>query len=66
MRTKYPVRYLTKHREKLMGIALNVYPNAGPNPSVVGMRNLFWGQDAFLVRQGQYVYKVPSEVYYSV
>lgn len=38
-------------------------PSAGPNCSVRGMKKLFWGEDAYCVRCGQYVYKVPKYVW---
>lgn len=44
---------------------LERYPNAGPNPCIAGMRKLYWGKDAWLIRCGQYVYKVPREVWFS-
>jgi hypothetical protein len=49
-----PIRYA----ERLDG-----FPNAGPRPSVLGMKNLYWGMDAFCVRCGPYVYNVPQRVY---
>jgi hypothetical protein len=33
-------------------------PNAGPRPSITGMRNKYWGKDALLVKQGNYVYRI--------
>lgn len=33
-------------------------PNAGPNCNVKGMRNLYWGKNAVLVKKGQYVYYI--------
>lgn len=31
-------------------------PMAGPNPSITGMRKLYWGEFAKIVKQGQYIY----------
>ena len=53
-RTKFPVRYLDKATCKRRGINLSAYPNAGPNCNVRGMRRLYWGVDAYLVRQSAY------------
>lgn len=30
--------------------------SAGPHPSLVGMRNQFWGRSALVVRAGAYLY----------
>lgn len=59
----HKTRYMTKAIEKANHINLDSYPNAGPNPSVLGMKRLFWGEDCYTVRQGQYVYKVPYSVW---
>ena len=53
-------------KEKAERLGLDKFPNAGPNPSIKGMKKLFWGEDAFLIRSGQYVYKVDKETYYSI
>lgn len=45
---------------------LDAYPSAGPYPNITGMRNLYWGKDAYIIRSGAYIYKVPAEVFYSV
>lgn len=39
------------------------YPSAGPYPNITGMKNLYWGLDAYCVRCGAYVYKVPFHVW---
>lgn len=44
---------------------LGQYPNAGPNPSVLGMKRKFWGKDAYVLRHDDYVYNVPKDVYYA-
>lgn len=56
-------KYLTEERAKSLGIDLSVYPSAGPNPNITGIKKLYWGKDAFCVKQGEYVYKVPAEIY---
>ncbi len=33
-------------------------PNAGPSPSIKGMRFKYWGKNAIIVKQGQYAYKL--------
>jgi len=47
--------YLPKRSFNLSGADI---PNAGPRPNVYGMRRNFYGRNALLVKQGEYVYKV--------
>ena len=42
---------------------LKDFPNAGPRPNIAGMRKLYWGKDALLIKCGQYVYKVNYETF---
>lgn len=42
---------------------LENYPSAGPNPNITGMKNMYWGKDAYCIKCGSYVYNVPKEVY---
>ena len=35
---------------------LNDYGSAGPNPNISGMKQNFWGNDAYTVKCGSYVY----------
>ena len=58
--------YLSKKRASTMGIDLSIYPSAGPNPSIKGMKKLYWGKDAHCIQQGVYVYKVPKDIYEQV
>jgi len=55
--------YASKRKLKAMRISLDGYPSAGPNPSIKGMKKLFWGKDALVVKTGAYIYKVPEDVY---
>ena len=55
--------YASKRKLKAMGISLDGYPSAGPNPSISGMKKLYWGRDALVVKSGVYIYKVPADVY---
>lgn len=36
--------------------ALSQYPNAGPNASIKGMRKLYWGKFAKIVKHKGYIY----------
>jgi hypothetical protein len=58
---KHPVKYVKK--KDLGLIDLDNYPSAGPYPSVTGMRKKFWGENACIIKNGVYIYKVPKEVY---
>ena len=42
---------------------LEKFPSAGPYPSVSGMRN-FWGSKAYLLRCGNYLYKVDPDTFF--
>lgn len=58
---KYPTIYVkvdTPGARKL-----EEFPNAGPRPSIIGMKERFWGTDALCIKCGQYVYKVDRETY---
>ena len=37
---------------------LSWYPNAGPNANITGMRNLYWGKNAYIIKCGAYIYNV--------
>lgn len=65
-KTKYPCRYLTTLDIKALGINLSSFPNFGPNGSISGMRRLYYGINALLVKHGAYVYNVSSRpnIYY--
>lgn len=39
------------------------YPNAGANASIKGMKRKFWGIDAYILKHGAYIYKVPYSIY---
>ena len=42
---------------------LSQYPNFSSSGSIIGMKKLYYGKDALLVRSGYWIYKVPQEVY---
>ena len=57
MRVKYlPVK---------IGERLNIsqYPNFHKSGSIKGMKKLYYGENALLVRCGEWIYKVPQEIY---
>jgi len=57
------VKYLKMKDTKRLGIGLDRYPSFSASGSVTGMRKLYYGNDAYLVRCGAYIYKVPGEIY---
>jgi len=44
------------------------FPSFGPHGSVIGMRRMYYGNDALLVRCGVYVYNVTKNprIYYDI
>jgi hypothetical protein len=42
---------------------LSVFPNFHRTGSIQGMKKMYYGKDALLVRSGNYIYKVTAEVY---
>ena len=58
------VRKLTKEEGRRVNI--DQFPNFSANGSIRGMKELFYGKDALLVRCGSYIYNVSSapEIYY--
>jgi len=55
--------YASAKKLKARGIDLSGYPSAGPNPSITGMKKLYWGIDAYVVKSGSYIYKVSGDLY---
>lgn len=53
MRTKR----LAKH---FKGFVEGKYPSAGPNPSIKGMKEKFYGKDSMCVICGSYLYNLPN------
>ena len=55
------VKYMNK--EEKAKFDLSQYPNFSVTGNVFGMKKLYYGMDALLVRSGQWIYNVPKEVY---
>ncbi len=53
------VKRLTKEQGKRFDISR--FPNFHKTGSIKGMKNLYYGKDALLVRCGNYIYNVTSE-----
>lgn len=58
---KYPLKYLKVSDGKRLHI--ETYPCWGPGANVTGLRKLYNLNDVFLVKCGQYIYKVNSNIY---
>ena len=58
-RGKYPVRTLPVSDSEKYG--LSQFPNFHRSGSILGMKNLYYGLDAKLVRCGDYIYNVSSK-----
>ena len=42
---------------------LSIFPNFDKSGSILGMKRMYYGKDALLVRCGGYIYKVTQEYY---
>ena len=42
---------------------LSIFPNFSASGSIKGMKNLYYGKNALLIRSGSYIYNVTKEVY---
>lgn len=61
-RTKNPVKNLPPNQRKVEGVYdLSDFPSFSSNGNITGMRNLYYGIDAKLVRCGSYIYNVDSQ-----
>lgn len=58
-RTKYI------NRKQAKRLHLESFPSAGPNANIKGTREMFWGNDAYILKHGAYIYKVPHSVFYN-
>ena len=44
-------------------LGVSNYPNFSKTGSIAGMKKLYYGENALLVRCGSYIYNVPRKVY---
>ena len=57
----YPVRKMSvKEGER---INIDQYPNFSKSGSVKGMKEMYYGRSAMLVKSGNYIYNVPKKIY---
>ena len=42
---------------------LSNFPSTGRYPNITGMRKLYWGENAFIIRCGAYAYKVDEIIF---
>lgn len=55
------VKYMNKVEKKIY--KLSQYSNFSATGSIAGMKKLYYGTDALLVRSGSWIYHVPESVY---
>lgn len=55
------VKYMNKEEKKIYN--LSQCPSFSATGSIYGMKKLYYGMDALLVRSGSWIYKVPQEIY---
>lgn len=55
----------TREAEK---VGISLFPNFHRTGNITGMKRLYYGKDALLVRCGSYIYNVSSEpeIYYNI
>lgn len=44
-------------------IDIDQYPNFSASGSIIGMKKLYYGKNASLIKCGRYIYNVPIEIY---
>ena len=42
---------------------LSIFPNFHKSGSIIGMKRKYYGLNCFLIRTGNYIYKVTEEIY---
>lgn len=42
---------------------LSTFPNFSASGSIKGMKKLYYGHDALLIKSGKFIYKVTEEIY---
>lgn len=57
-------KHRTLHVPAKYSHLLEDFPNAGPNPNITGMKEKYWGMDAYCIKCSSYVYKVDKNTYY--
>ena len=57
------VKSITVAKSEQMGLDLSIFPNFHKSGSIKGIKKIYYGQDALLLRCGNYIYKVTDEIY---
>lgn len=60
------MKTLTATKQQGIDLNLDSFPNFHKSGSIIGMKKLYYGKDARLVRCGSYVYNVDFNTYNSV
>jgi len=55
------VKIMTVKEGRKVGI--DNYPNFSRTGSIAGMKKMYYGKNALLVRCGSYIYNVPEKIY---
>ena len=42
---------------------LSIFPNFSSSGSIIGMKKLYYGKDAMLIKSGGYIYNVTKDIY---
>lgn len=63
MKAKYKTKRVSQKEAIALGLPLASFPSAGPNPNIAGMKKLFWGMNAKVIKCGQYAYSVDWQTY---
>ena len=42
---------------------LSIFPNFSASGSIIGMKKLYYGKDAMLIKSGGYIYNVTKDIY---
>lgn len=42
---------------------LSIFPNFSTSGSIIGMKKLYYGKDAMLIKSGGYIYNVTKDIY---
>ena len=50
-------------RSRYEELNLDRFPSAGPRPNITGMKKRHWGEGAYCIKCGQYVYHVDRETW---
>lgn len=53
----------TVKKDRYDELDLYKFPSAGPYACITGMRNLYWGKNALIIKCGVYIYHVDEQTF---